>query len=73
MSRLRDERNGAYDPVTDEGRPQPDRVPEKRTPRQDAQPGADVRSQVSPSGLPVLPEGLRRKPKGPYGRKSGRS
>ena len=69
---FRDFRSGAYDPVNDEGRPQPDQVREAITPHEAAQDGADVRSDPMPSKEAVLPEGLRRPPMGPYNGKTGR-
>lgn len=75
MSDLRDKRGGAYDPVSKEGNPQPNQVREKPTPHEEAQGGADVR----PAPLPgpdeayPTPEGLRREPKGPINRSTGRS
>ena len=69
---LRDERSGAYDAVTEAGRPQPDQVRESITAHEAAQPGADVRPQPLPATQPVLPEGLRRLPKGPVSGKRGR-
>jgi len=67
-----DKRSGAYDAVNDDGRPQPDQVREANMPHQAAQDGADVRSAPIPSREEVLPEGLRRKPMGPYSCKTGR-
>ena len=69
---FRDTRSGAYDPVNDAGRPQPDQVHEATMPHQAAQDGADVRPDPLPSKEEVLPEGLRRPPKGPYSGKTGR-
>jgi hypothetical protein len=69
---FRDTRSGAYDPVNDAGRPPPDQVHEATTPREAAQDGADVRPEPEPSQEAVLPEGLRRPPKGPYSQKTGR-
>jgi len=69
---LRDERSGAYDAVNEAGRPQPHQVSESITPHQAAQPGADVRPESLPATAPVLPEGLRRPPKGPVSGKRGR-
>jgi hypothetical protein len=61
---FRDLRSGAYDPVNDFGRPQPDQVREKVSPHEKAQGGADVRPDPLPSTEEVLPEGLRRPPQG---------
>jgi hypothetical protein len=69
---FRDTRSGAYDPINDAGRPQPDQVHEATTAHEAAQDGADVRSEPKPSAEDVLPEGLRRPPKGPYSPKIGR-
>ncbi len=69
---FRDTRSGAYDKVNDAGRPQPDQVHEAITPHEAEQDGADVRPEPLPSQEPVLPEGLRRQPKGPYGQRTGR-
>ncbi len=69
---FRDVRSGAYDAVNDFGRPQPDQVREKTTPHEKAQTGADVRPDPEASTEEILPEGLRREPKGPYNRKTGR-
>ncbi len=67
MTDLRDERSGAYDPVTAEGRPQPDQVDRPQSAHERAQPGAGVRSRPPfPGNLPLLPAGLRRPPMGPY-------
>jgi hypothetical protein len=74
----RDERSGAYDPVTPAGKRPPEQVAEAITPHQAAQSGADVRPEPLlpereqlPEGQ-QLPEGLVRPPKGPYSRKVGR-
>ena len=69
---FRDARSGAYDAVNAAGRPAPDQVREATTPHEAAQPGADVRREPIPSEEDVLPDGLRRQPKGPYNRKTGR-
>lgn len=69
---FRDTRSGAYDAVNDAGRPMPDQVRDATTPHEAAQQGADVRPEPLPSDEDVLPDGLRRRPKGPYSRKSGR-
>jgi hypothetical protein len=69
---FRDTRSGAYDAVNEPGRPAPDQVQEATTPHQAAQGGADVRPEPLPSQEEVLPEGLRRTPKGPYSSKTGR-
>ena len=74
MSDYRDKRGGAYDPVTEFGNPQRAPVRETETPHQKAQWGADVRPDPLPEraeGYP-LPEGLRRPPKGPLNRRTGR-
>jgi hypothetical protein len=69
---FRDTRSGAYDPINDAGRPPPEQVHEATTPHEAAQDGADVRPEPKPSREAVLPEGLRRQPKGPYSFKIGR-
>jgi len=69
---LRDHRSGAYDAVTEAGKPQPEQVKEAITPHQAAQPGADVRPDPVLEGGEVLPEGLRRPPKGPLNPTRGR-
>jgi len=68
---LRDRRGGTYDPVHDAAKPQ-HVVQERRTPHENAQPGADVRAE--PEAVPEvdLPERLRRQPQGPYDRDKGR-
>jgi hypothetical protein len=68
----RDTRAGAYDPIDEEGWPQPDQVREKRTAQQDAQWGAEVRSEAQPGKEPVMPEGIRRERKGPIDKNLGR-
>ncbi|MEH6952633.1 hypothetical protein V4R08_15150 [Nitrobacter sp. NHB1] len=68
----RDERSGAYGPVSKEGLPQPDQVKDTSTPHQKAQHGADVRAEPLPGTEPVLPEGLVREPKGPLNPRTGR-
>ena len=58
---LVDNRGGANDPGNDFGKPQPHQPREKRTAHEDAQGGADVRSEPLPrEGTDTLPEGLRR-------------
>jgi len=69
---LRDHRSGAYDAVNETGKPQPEQVKQAITPHQAAQPGADVRPNPVLEGGEVLPEGLRRPPKGPLSRTRGR-
>jgi hypothetical protein len=60
MGDERDMRGGAYDPVNEWGRPQPDRVRHERKPDQNPQWGEPL-----PGNEPVLPEGLRRERVGP--------
>ena len=75
QSDLRDTRGGAYDPVNDFGKPQPDQVKDQRTAHEAAQSGADVRAEPLPSkkeGNSPLPEGLRRERKGPLSKNTGR-
>ena len=70
----RDIRDGVYDPVNEQGMPQPDQVPLKTTPHEAAQLGADVRPEPDLSHPePDLPEGLRRPRTGPYGPTKGRA
>ncbi len=69
---FRDTRSGAYDAVNEAGRPAPDQVQEATRPHEAAQGGADVRAEPKPSHEEVLPEGLRRAPKGPYSSRTGR-
>ena len=74
MSDNIDKRGGAYDPVSDKGNPQPHQVKENATPSQKEQWGADVRPEPLPGpdeGSP-LPEGERRRPKGPLNKNTGR-
>jgi hypothetical protein len=61
----RDERHGAYDPLTKEGLPQSHQVHDKTNEHQLEQQGADVRADFIPGAEPVLPEGLVRKRRGP--------
>jgi hypothetical protein len=68
----RDIGNGAYDPVSKDGLPQPEQVKDKTTPHQAAQGGADVRAEALPGTEPVLPEGSTRPRKGPLNPKTGR-
>jgi hypothetical protein len=68
----RDLRDGAYDPVNDFGKPQPHQIRQAITPHQAAQPGADVRPDPVPSENDVLPERLRRAPRGPLNPRRGR-
>ena len=65
---LRDERQGAYDPVGNQ------KVPDtnQQTAHERAQAGADVRGEPVPTEHFDLPEGLRRKRMGPYDRNRGR-
>jgi hypothetical protein len=64
--------HGAYDPVTQDGLPQPDQVKDRTTPRQQKQWGADVRAEPLPGTGPILPEGLLRARHGPLNRRTGR-
>ena len=74
MSDFRDIRGGAYDPVNKFGNPQPPQVAYKPTPSQKAQCGADVRAEPlrGPDEVYPLPEGLRRPPRGPLNKDTGR-
>jgi hypothetical protein len=71
-SDLRDKRSGAYDAINEAGRPQPDQIAEVTTPHQAAQHGADVRGEPVAQGGEMVPERLRRPPKGPLNPKRGR-
>jgi hypothetical protein len=67
---LRDPRGGTYGEITPTGAPE-ELVLQPRTPNQNAQPGADVRSET----LIVsneLPEGLKHPRKGPMNKTTGR-
>ena len=68
----RDDRRGAYDPVSKDGLPQPQQVKDATTPHQAEQWGADVRAEPLPGTEPVLPEGLVRARQGPLNAKTGR-
>lgn len=74
MSHRRDTRGGAYEPISKEGNPQPDQVKERPSPHEQAQWGADVRAEpLAGRDEPYpTPEGLRRKPKGPLNKSTGR-
>jgi hypothetical protein len=75
MSDYVDKRGGAYDPVSKEGNPQPHQVKENATASQKEQWGADVRPEPVPGpdeGNYPLPEGLRRQPKEPLNKNTGR-
>jgi hypothetical protein len=68
----RDERSGAYDPITKEGLPQTHQVKDKTTPHQKDQQGADITADPLSGTEPVLPEGLVRKSQGPLNPRTGR-
>lgn len=68
----RDERAGAYDPVSKDGLPQADQIKDRTTPHQAAQVGADVRAEPLPGTEPVLPKGLTRTRRSPLNAKTGR-
>jgi hypothetical protein len=68
----RDIRSGAYDPVNENGLPQPHQVKDKSTPHQKAQWGADVRAEALPGTEPALPEGLVKDRRGPLNPRTGR-
>jgi hypothetical protein len=76
QAHLRDERGGAYDEAGATRSAEP--VVSERTPHQQRQGGADVREGVPdevaphPTRTADLPEGLRREPKGPYDKDTGR-
>ena len=65
---LRDVRRGAEDNIVP---PSPEPMKEHRTPHENAQPGADVRSQTEPPDEST-PEGLRREPTHPVNPTQGR-
>jgi len=65
---LRDERQGAYDPVGNQKLPDTN----QQTEHERAQPGADVRGEPVPTKIFELPEGLKRQRMGPYDRDKGR-
>jgi hypothetical protein len=67
-----DDRHGTYDPITPEGRPQPDQVKAQTTPRERAQKAGAMQGEPLPGTDPPLPEGLRRKPMGGLGPTNGR-
>jgi hypothetical protein len=73
MSDLRDNRDGVYDPINEQGKPPPDQVPLKPTAHEAAQWGADVRPDpvLTENKTPDLPEGLRRERKGPVNKVNG--
>lgn len=68
----RDQRSGAYDPVSRDGLPQSEQVKDKTTPHEQAQRGADVRADPLPGTEPVLPDGLTRQRRDPLNRHTGR-
>jgi hypothetical protein len=76
QAHLRDDRGGSYDEAGASRSAEP--VVSERTRHQQNQHGADVREGVPdedsphPIGTADLPEGLRRRPKGPYDKKEGR-
>jgi hypothetical protein len=66
---LRDERQGAYDPVGNQKK----RDASQPTPHEKAQPGSAVQGEPIPADDLELPEGLKRQPMGPYDRDKGRA
>jgi hypothetical protein len=68
QSGLRDTRQGAYDPVGNQTKPDTSRP----TRRERAQPGSAVQGEPVPTEERELPEGLKRRPTGPYYRDTGR-
>ena len=62
---LIDKRWGAYDPVTADGKPQPQQVKDMATDHENAQWDADVRPDPLPGDEEILPEGLKRPRVGP--------
>ena len=74
MSDYVDKRGGAYEPVTNTGKPQPPQVEDRQTASQKSQGGADVRPEPLPGpaqGYP-LPEGLRKERMSPLNKDTGR-
>lgn len=67
---LRDPQGGTYGDITPTGTPE-EVVVEPRTPHQNAQPGADVRSEPGVVSN-ELPEGLKHARKGPVNKSTGR-
>jgi hypothetical protein len=65
---LRDERRGSYDPVGNQTKPDTSQP----TPRERAQPGSPVQGEPVPTDSVELPEGLKRRPMGPYDKDVGR-
>ena len=72
MSDNRDIRHGAYDPINQDGLPQPQQVKDRTTAHQREQWGADVRAEPLPGSDPVLPEGLVRPRQPPLNARTGR-
>jgi hypothetical protein len=70
QSALRDTRGGTFDSDPPD-QVDSENIRERRTTRQNAQPGADVRGETV-STPDTLPEGLRRERKGPLDKDSGR-
>ena len=68
----RDNRHGAYDPVSKDGLPQAPQVKDRTNLHQKEQWGADVRAEPLPGGEPVLPERLVRPARGPLNPRAGR-
>jgi len=65
---LRDTRQGAYDPVGNQIKPDTSQP----TPREQAQSGSPVQGEPVPCEDYELPEGLKRRPTGPYDKNVGR-
>jgi hypothetical protein len=68
---LRGPHGGGNGPALEGGTPHR-AVQDRRTPHENAQPGADVRSEPKVVPDVNLPEGLRRRRYGPYDRDRGR-
>src|SRR5689334_10533965 len=68
-SDLRDDRQGAYDPVANEKKPDDSEPSEQER----AQSGGTMQGEPIPAENFEIPEGLKRQPAGPYSRDKGRS
>lgn len=69
---LVDNRRGAFDPVSNDGMPQPNQVSVATTDHEAAQRGADIRPDPLPGHEDILPEGLKRARVGPDHKPVGR-
>jgi hypothetical protein len=68
QSGLRDTQQGAYNSGGKQTKPDTSQL----TPRERAQPGSTVQGEPVPTADVALPEGLKRRPTGPYYRDQGR-